>query len=37
MPNYSYSNLQIKTSNAAEVRDALNVCDIGSAKILGQI
>lgn len=36
MANYSYSNLQIKTSNAVAIRDALDICDIGSAKLLAR-
>jgi hypothetical protein len=36
LSDYSYTNLQIKTTDSEAVRSAIHVCDIGSAKVLGR-
>jgi hypothetical protein len=32
----SYTNLQIRTTDAYQVRDAMDMCDIGSAKLMAR-
>src|ERR1700679_1182422 len=37
MAEHSYSNLQIKSKDYASVRQAMEICDLGSAKILARV